>query len=68
MVFTLIKSLLSQSIPAYLPQALDLGLAYVYTQTKELQRWNGKVGVKEKVEEVLRRKTIVADEQTLQWL
>lgn len=33
-----------------------------------LQRWNGKVGVKEKVEEVLRRKTIVADEQTLQWL
>jgi 3-hydroxyisobutyryl-CoA hydrolase len=29
-----------------------------------LQRWNGKVGVKEKVEEVLRRKTIVADEQT----
>ncbi|GAA5978219.1 hypothetical protein JCM10908_004277 [Rhodotorula pacifica] len=33
-----------------------------------LHRTNGKVGVKEKVEEVLRRKTIVAEEQTLKWL
>ncbi|POY76578.1 hypothetical protein BMF94_0167 [Rhodotorula taiwanensis] len=33
-----------------------------------LQRWNGKVGVREKVDEVLRRKTIVAEEQTLKWL
>ncbi|GAA6026618.1 hypothetical protein JCM8202_004510 [Rhodotorula sphaerocarpa] len=33
-----------------------------------LQRWNGKIGVKHKVDEVLQRKAIVAEEQTLKWL
>ncbi|GAA6004938.1 uncharacterized protein JCM10292_002568 [Rhodotorula paludigena] len=33
-----------------------------------MRRHNGKVGVVEKVDEVLRRKTVVAEEQTLKWL
>ncbi|GAA5837681.1 hypothetical protein JCM9279_006834 [Rhodotorula babjevae] len=33
-----------------------------------VRRSGGKVGVKEKVEEVLRRKTVLADEQTIKWV
>lgn len=33
------------------------------------RRWSGKVGVREKVEEVLRRKTVEeGEEKTLRWL
>ncbi|GAA5932987.1 enoyl-CoA hydratase/isomerase family protein [Sporobolomyces koalae] len=45
-----------------------------YAQTREeivnkfVKESNGKVGVKEKVEEVLDRRTIVAEENTLKWL
>ncbi|GAA6029359.1 hypothetical protein JCM8097_003637 [Rhodosporidiobolus ruineniae] len=33
-----------------------------------LTRWNGKVGAKEKIEEILKRRTVEGEQQTLRWV